>query len=174
MAGREVGVAIEIPEPYGAELHRLREKLGDPTAWAMTPHVTLLPPTVLPEPDLDPALAHLRAVAEGHRPFQVRLEGAGTFRPVSPVVFVQLRRGMAECAVLERSVRSGVLHRETAFAYYPHVTVAHDLSEVDLDTAEHTAADYRAEFTVTGFALFERASDGCWRPLQEFTFPITG
>ena len=74
----------------------------------------------------------------------MHLRGSGTFRPVSPVVFVPLARGISECERLEAQVRSGPLARETAFPYHPHVTVAHDLDEAALDRAFDALAAYDA------------------------------
>ena len=47
MTRREFGVAIGLPEPIHSELQGWREKLGDPNAAAIPPHITLLPPTAL-------------------------------------------------------------------------------------------------------------------------------
>lgn len=174
MSRLSIGVALAIPEPYCSQLHDLREQLGDADAKAIPPHITLLPPTALPAVGLDAVVEHLEQVARGGTPFRVRLESVGTFRPVSPVVFVQLRQGMAESAQLERQVRSGPLEREVTFSYYPHVTVAHELSEPELDAAEKALDGYSADFLVPGFSLFERAADGWWRPMQEFVFPVLG
>jgi 2'-5' RNA ligase len=171
---REFGVAIGLPEPYNAELQGWRERLGDPNAGAVPPHVTLLPPTPLPEDRLAEVEEHLRAVAAQEQAFGLHLRGSGTFRPVSPVVFVTLARGIGECERLERKVRSGVLARTTAFPYHPHVTVAHDLDEGRLDVAFDALASYDARFTVWGFTLFERGHDGVWRPQRDFPFSSGG
>jgi 2'-5' RNA ligase len=102
-----IGVAIEVPEPYGEELQRWRAAFGDPLADAIPAHVTLLPPSAVPVAAMPDVRAHLSAVAARHVPFHIRLRGTGTFRPVSPVVFVQLAEGVSQCELLERSVRSG-------------------------------------------------------------------
>ena len=107
MRTRDIGVAIGIPEPYTAELQGWRERLGDPNAADIPPHVTLLPPTALHTEDLFAVEEHLRYVAEHSEPFVMHLRGSGTFRPVSPVVFVTLAQGISECELLERGVRSG-------------------------------------------------------------------
>ena len=167
---REFGVAVGLPEPYNRELTGWRERLGDPNASAVPPHVTLLPPTPLADGDLETVEEHLRRIAEREQPFDMHLRGSGTFRPVSPVVFVPLARGISECERLEKQVRSGPLARETAFPYHPHVTVAHDLDEEALDTAFDALASYDARFTVWGFTLFERGEDGVWRPQRDFPF----
>ena len=44
MTTRTIGVAIPIPEPYGAELQRVRESYGDELARSIPTHITLLPP----------------------------------------------------------------------------------------------------------------------------------
>ncbi|PPK97664.1 2'-5' RNA ligase [Kineococcus xinjiangensis] len=167
-----IGIAVPVPAPYDAELTRWRSDFGDPLADRIPPHVTLLPPTVLPLAELDVVRAHLRAVAAAAQPFPMHLRGTATFRPVSPVVFVQVARGISECELLEAAVRGGPLHRELAFPYHPHVTVAHDVDEASLDRAERTLRDWEATFTVTGFCLYEHGEDGVWRPREEFTFPL--
>lgn len=167
---RTIGVAIPIPEPYGAQLQDWRAAFGDPQARAIPTHVTLLPPTEVPHGALPEVDTHLRKVAETQRPFAMLLRGAGTFRPVSPVVFVQLAEGIGGCEQLERQVRTGVLGRELQFAYHPHVTVAHDLSEPALDRAFETLAGYEARFDISGFALYEHGDDGVWRVRAPFTF----
>ena len=89
---RLFGVAINIPEPFNAELSKWRHELGDPQASAVPPHVTLLPPTPLADALLPEVEEHLRAIAEEEEPFDIHLSGSGTFRPISPVVFVPLAR----------------------------------------------------------------------------------
>lgn len=170
MPGRDIGVAIGLPEPYTSELQGWRERLGDPNAAAIPPHVTLLPPTTLADEHLDAVEEHLVGVAAAHQPFVLHLRGSGTFRPVSPVVFVCVVEGIAGCESLERDVRRGPLARDVTFPYHPHVTVAHDLGEDVLDDAFARLADYDARFTVWGFSLFERGADQVWRPQRDFPF----
>jgi len=176
MATRDIGVAIGLPEPYTSELQGWRERLGDPNAHQIPPHVTLLPPTGLQTDDLDAVEEHLRQVAGRHEPFLMHLRGSGTFRPVSPVVFVPLVQGISQCELLERDVRSGPLQRELSFPYHPHVTVAHDVSEDLLDRAFDELGSYDARFRVWGFTLFEKGRDSVWRPQRDFPFetPLPG
>jgi 2'-5' RNA ligase len=171
---RSIGVAIGIPEPYNRELQEWRERLGDPNAARIVPHVTLLPPTEVDSQALPAVEEHLRAVAAGEEEFQIRLRGSATFLPVSPVVFVPLVQGIAECEKLEAQVRSGPLEREIRFPYHPHVTVAHDLPEEALERAFAAVADYEADFAVRGFSLFEQGADGTWRPQRDFVFGAAG
>ena len=165
-----IGVAVAIPPPYSDELQEWRAKFGDPFAHAIPPHVTLLPPTPVLESRLDDVCDHLQLAASSHRPFEMTLRGTGSFQPVSPVVFVQVAAGISECEQVERQVRSGLLSRDLAFYYHPHVTVAHDLDEEALDRAFAELADYEASFAVEGFSLYRHGADGVWRVENVFTF----
>jgi 2'-5' RNA ligase len=164
------GVAIGVPDPHGGELVGWRKRIGDPNAEAIPPHVTLLPPTRLPRGRLPEVERHLGAVAAVERPFDIHLRGAGTFRPVSPVVFVSLARGISRCERLERRVRSGPLTRRLRFPYHPHVTVGHDLPDAALDEAFEGLVDFEACFRVDAFTLFEQGDDTVWRPVRHFPF----
>ncbi|HVW81717.1 MAG TPA: 2'-5' RNA ligase family protein [Mycobacteriales bacterium] len=171
---RKIGVAIGIPEPFGAELQAWRERLGDPNALRIVPHVTLLPPTVVGNGTLAEIEEHLRRVAARFRPFVIRLRGSATFLPVSSVVFVPLVQGIAECEQIEAQVRSGPLTRALDYSYHPHVTVAHDLPDEALYRALSELAGYDARFDVWGFSLFEQGPDLHWRPQRDFAFSSGG
>jgi 2'-5' RNA ligase len=166
---RVLGVALAIPDPFGAQLQEHRERLGDPDARSIPTHITLLPPTTVDAVLLPEIGDHLVAVAERTRPFPVRLRGTGSFRPVSPVVFVTVAEGIAACELLETRVRSAVLWRPLPFSYHPHVTVAHHLPEASLDQALDGLADYAADFTVDRFSLYEHLG-GVWTAYREFVF----
>ncbi|MCW2724443.1 MAG: Phosphoesterase [Frankiales bacterium] len=170
MPRRDIGVAIGLPEPIHSELQGWRERLGDPNASSIPPHVTLLPPTGLDDEVLPDVEEYLREVAASERPFEIHLRGSSTFRPVSPVVFVPLAVGISACELLESKVRSGPLARPLNFPYHPHVTVAHDLAEPQLDRAFRELATYDARFEVWGFTMFEQGRDKVWRPQRDFPF----
>jgi 2'-5' RNA ligase len=167
---RTIGVAVAIPEPWGGELQQFRESFGDPLAKAIPTHVTLLPPTQVRAAAMPEVERHLLGVAAEVEPFELRLRGTATFRPVSPVVFVQVVQGIAACEQIESRVRSGPLCRELAFNYHPHVTVAHDLPDDVLDQAFEKLAGYDARFTVWGFSLYEHGPDAVWRPQRDYVF----
>jgi 2'-5' RNA ligase len=163
-----IGVAIPIPDPYGSELRRYRADFGDPQAASVPTHVTLLPPTEIDDEDLEQIDAHLLEVAARYPRFRIRLRGAGTVRPVSPVVFVMLAEGISSCEVLQSLVRSGPLDVSLRFPYHPHVTVAHDVEKESLDKAFRELSDYDCSFEVAAFCRYEHGEDGVWRPQRGF------
>lgn len=163
-----LGVSIAIPQPHAGTLARWRDKAGDPQAHLVPPHVTLLPPTVVPAAQVPEIEVHLGAAAQAVDPFAMHLSGTGTFRPISQVVFVQVAAGLAECELLEAQVRSGPLGRTLAFPYHPHVTVAQDVEGTALDYVYEGLSDFVARFAVRSFTMFERGTDGSWLPRRAF------
>jgi 2'-5' RNA ligase len=168
-----IGVAVQVPPPFGPDLQSARAGFGDPLARDIPPHVTLLGPTVVEPDELEAVGDHLTSVGRAHAPFTLHLRGTGTFRPVSPVVFVQVVRGIAECERLERAVRSGPLAQDLRFNYHPHVTVAHELPDGDLDRAFDDLADFDAEFLVEAIQVFEHGDDAVWRAVRDFPLTAT-
>ena len=167
-----IGVSIAVPEPHGSQLQQLRAGFGDAAAHGIPTHVTLLPPTEVDGGDLAAVEAHLGEVAASGRPFPMRLSGTGTFRPLSPVVYVRVVEGAEACTWLQKQVRdaSGPVPRELQFPYHPHVTVAHGIDDEAMDRAFEELADYEADWPCTGFALYEQGADGVWRKLREYPF----
>ncbi|MEV6778668.1 2'-5' RNA ligase family protein [Streptomyces syringium] len=167
-----LGVSIAVPEPYGSFLQKRREGFGDPHAHGIPTHVTLLPPTEADDSCLPAIEAHLAEVAAAGRPFPMRLSGTGTFRPLSPVVFVNVVEGSAACAWLQKRIRdtAGPVARELLFPYHPHVTIAHGIAEEAMDRAFDELAEFEAAWTVGGFALYEQGTDGVWRLEREYPF----
>ncbi len=163
-----LGVAIEIPEPFGSAID-LARKGYEPSMGRMPAHITLLPPVDVDSEVMPGVIEHLSTVASRCAPFDVELHGTGTFQPVSPVVFISLARGISSCERVEAAVRSAVLDVESRFPYHPHVTLAHDVSDEILDRAFDDFTDFRAAFTVTAMHLYQLHADG-WHPLQAFAF----
>ncbi|WP_372727935.1 2'-5' RNA ligase family protein [Nocardioides sp.] len=163
-----IGVALSIPEPWASELQDYRLALGDATATMIPTHVTLVPPVEVDEAELPAIEEHLAEVASAHEPFAVHLRGTGTFRPVSPVVFVTLARGISACEQLAGDVRRGPLALDLAFPYHPHVTIAHDLADDLLDRAFAELAGFECTFEVHDFHLYVHHEHDGWRPTRDF------
>ncbi|WP_235008955.1 2'-5' RNA ligase family protein [Arthrobacter sp. SLBN-122] len=171
MAGSEeisVGVILGFPAEIAGELQRWRASFGDPLADVVPAHITLV--TTTPTQDWEATRRHVREVARCQSPFMVTISGTGTFRPVSPVVFINVEDGFDECVDLHRKLQQGPLHRELPFAYHPHVTIAHDVAPESLDEAETVLKNYRATFPVVSMGLYEHDADGIWQLREELDF----
>jgi 2'-5' RNA ligase len=149
-----IGVAIDIPPPWGDELTRRRGAAGDPQAAYTPAHVTLLGPTEVATDALPAVEKHLSAVASAREPFTIRLRGTGTFRPITEVVFVTLAVGISECELLAEAIAAAEgIHRDLRFPYHPHVTVAQDVPPAALDEVFADLAGFEASFEVVHAVL---------------------
>jgi 2'-5' RNA ligase len=164
-----IGVAIDIPEPWGSQLTRRRAAAGDPQAAYTPAHVTLLGPTDVAT-DLLPAVEkHLEAVASVQQPFAIHLRGTGTFRPVTEVVFVTVAQGISECELLAGAIAAAEgVHRDGRFPYHPHVTVAQDVPPTALDAVFDDLATFSARFETASFTLFSHDGEGLWQRRRDF------
>jgi 2'-5' RNA ligase len=163
-----IGVAVAIPEPWATELQDFRTAVGDASAPKIPTHITLVPPTEVAAAEVAAIEAHLAAAAENVPPFPVHLRGTGTFRPVSPVVFIALAEGISGCEQLAAAVRQGPLSLELAYPYHPHVTIAHHLSDDQLDVAFAGLADFECEFEVEDFKLYVHEEEAGWQATRLF------
>ncbi|MBT1002344.1 2'-5' RNA ligase family protein [Paenarthrobacter sp. DKR-5] len=163
-----VGVIIGFPDPVAQELQQWRESFGDPMAGIVPAHITLV--TTTPATDWEATVEHVREVARAQRPFSVTISGTGSFRPVSPVVFVKVTEGFEHCVRLHEKLQTGPLERDLPFPYHPHVTVAHDVGERSMDEAEERLEEYRRSFEVRSMGLYEHDDDGVWQLREELPF----
>ncbi|MHA7282116.1 2'-5' RNA ligase family protein [Arthrobacter sp. TMS2-4] len=163
-----MGVTLPIPEPLAGTLELWRASFGDPMAAVVPPHITLI--TTTPATDWDRTIDHVRAVAREQAPFTVRLRGTGSFRPVSPVVFLSLVEGFDHCVDLHARLQVGPLERELDFPFHPHVTVAHDVSDAGMDAALEELGTFEASFDVRSMGLYEHVPSGLWKLREELHF----
>jgi 2'-5' RNA ligase len=166
--GMSLGVILGFPPEIAEELQRWRASFGDPMATVIPAHITLV--TTTPTQDWESARDHVREVARTQAPFMVTIAGTGSFRPVSPVVFINVEEGFGACVELHEKLQTGPLERELPFAYHPHVTIAHDVAPESLDEAETVLKDYRATFPVVSMGLYEHDTDGIWQLREELDF----
>jgi 2'-5' RNA ligase len=163
-----IGVALAIPEPWATELQDYRKSIGDAKAATIPTHITLVPPTEVTDAERETIERHLVVAAAEVQAFEVHLRGTGTFRPVSPVVFVTVVEGISECELLAAAVRRGPLAVDLAYPYHPHVTIAHHVAEDRLDQAFDELADFECEFAVEDFRLYVHDHALGWTPTRYF------
>lgn len=164
------GVVIAIPEPWVSALTHARLELGDEMGARVPAHITLLPPVPVPTEERVQVIRHLRDVAKNHRPFRITLRGSGSFLPVSPVAFVNVDEGAAECTMLAEDVRCGPLDHPERFPYHPHVTLAQGVPDETLTRALDFGAGVEASWMVPGFRLDRVDETGMYHSQALFDF----
>ncbi|GAA3317889.1 2'-5' RNA ligase family protein [Arthrobacter ramosus] len=163
-----VGVILGFPQEVAQELQKWRASFGDPMADVIPAHITLV--TTTPAQDWEATLEHVRDIARRQTPFKITISGTGSFRPVSPVVFLKVEDGFEECVGLHEQLQTGPLERDLPFPYHPHVTVAHDVAPESLDEAETVLKNYSATFPVVSMGLYEHDDNGIWQLREELDF----
>ena len=159
---------MAIPEPWATELQDYRTSVGDAMAATIPTHITLVPPTQVTDDELEKIEAHLAMAAAEVAAFAVHLRGTGTFRPVSPVVFVTAGRGHLPVRAARGRRTPRPLAVDLAFPYHPHVTIAHHVAEAQLDQAFDELAGFECEFEVAHFRLYVHDHERGWTPTRYF------
>lgn len=163
-----VGVSIAVPEPYGQTLRGKRLSYGDVLAERIPSHITLAPPLQIDDHQVEALAEDLRELAEVLEPFEVSLLGTGTFRPISPVVFIAISEGIVQIETLAEAVRTAIDAPEPEFPFHPHVTVAHHLADEQLDHAMADLSDFRCSFAVDAVHLYVDDAERGWVPTHHF------
>jgi 2'-5' RNA ligase len=169
-----IGVSLAVPEPWGTRLQEFRVANGDSQGSAIPSHITLVPPVQVEDDQLPEVSRHLASVAAGTAAYGVHLRGSGTFRPVSPVVFVNLVEGISQTEQLATHCRRGPLAIRLEFPYHPHVTVAHLSDDALLDRAFSELAEFDCAFTVDAFHLYVHDPGRGWQRACDFALTAAG
>ena len=160
MISRTLCVVIPVPEPWGSEIDRARRAL-QPDRRPLRAHITLIPPTAAPVDRVPEVLAHVSAVARAGHGFQVELRGTGTFRPRSPVVFIDVVGGHGDVVALRGELAVGrFAPKEGGWPFQPHVTLAARCADKTLDDAARRFEDFSALFDVRSVSTFEKVNRG--------------
>lgn len=167
-----IGVSLAVPEPWGSRLQEFRVSNGDMQGAAIPTHITLVPPVEIDEDLVGEVERHLETVAATTAAYRVHLRGSGTFRPVSPVVFVSVVEGISPTEQLAKACRRGPLQVRLEFPYHPHVTVAHVDDDTLLDRAFAELSDFDCAFTVDVFHLYVHDADLGWKATRDY--PLAG
>jgi 2'-5' RNA ligase len=170
-----IGVSLAVPEPWGSRLQEFRVANGDEQGATIPTHITLVPPVQVEQERLAAVEQHLASVAARCPSYRIHLRGSGTFRPVSPVVFVNLVEGISWTEHLAKDCRRGPLALDLDFPFHPHVTVAHLPDDVVLDRAFEELADFDCAFSAEAFHLYVHHPDLGWKAGRDFALtPATG
>jgi 2'-5' RNA ligase len=169
-----IGVSIAVPEPWGSRLQDFRVTNGDAQGSSIPTHITLVPPLEVAADRMSDVERHLAEVARRSAAYRIHLRGSGTFRPVSPVVFVSLVEGISQTEQLAHDCRRGPLAVVLRYPYHPHVTVAHLLDEGGLDRAFDELQGFDCSFSVGEFHLYVHDVDHGWKATHDFALAGPG
>ena len=138
--------------------------------------MTLVPPVNVSVARVPEALALLRRAAASTEPFELTLGPVTSFRPDSPTLYLAVGGNDPDLVALNRlrdAVFEAPLHRELAWPFVPHVTIADDASDERIDAALRALADYRTTVTCRAVHLLQEQRDDegpRWNPIADYWF----
>jgi 2'-5' RNA ligase len=160
-----------VPEPLGSFLDDLRRELAPgclPRA-----HVTILPPRPLAAPTGD-VIAELAGKTSELEAFEIEAGAVGTFEQTS-VIYLGLAAGRRELQRIHDRLNTGLLEFCEPFPYWPHVTLAQDLTSAQVAPiralAERRWADFRGSrsIPVETLSFVQSAENGRWLDLSHLS-----
>jgi 2'-5' RNA ligase len=163
-----VGLSIPVPHPWAADIKAARVAYGDACAEMIPPHITILEPTSVNISDIPFVTQQLRKTCGRFSAFSITLGGTDTFRPISPVTYLKVTVGAAQCAAMHQAVNHGLIASARRFPFHPHVTLAQEVPDVVLDQAQSDFAQLRANFRTDAIWLYQQDDDGMWRKHSKF------
>lgn len=170
MPRQRLGVALLVPGATAHEIDGLRRALGDPARARIPPHLTLVPPVNVREPDVAEARASLRVAAAESPPLRLRLGPAATFHPDTPVVYLRVGGDVDQLGALRDRLFRPPLARAVTRSFVPHVTVADDMVPERIPAAVAALADFTAEVVVDRVHLLREEPGRLWRPIADAAF----
>ena len=170
MPRQRLGVALLVPGGAAYEIDGLRRALGDGSLDRIPPHLTLVPPVNVREPDVVGALSLLRTAAGETPPLRLRLGPAATFHPATPVVYLRVDGDVDELRSLRNRLFRAPLARALTHPFVPHVTLADDIAPERIPAALAALADFNAEVVIDRVHLLREEPGRVWRPIADAAF----
>lgn len=159
-------VIAYLPGQLGQFVDEQRDRLNPEYAVARA-HVTVLPPRPLIFPP-DELIESLRKRCAHREPFDVGIEGVGSFWPANGVVYLSISKGFDNLLALHRELNVADLRHAEPYPFVPHVTIAQDLDEAATQHAIEKVAsawaqyDGERSFRVETLCLVQQAEGHRW------------
>lgn len=137
-------VIARIAPPLAEQIWQLRESLQLPGATG-APHLTLLPPISHRRCDDAQLVARVRDLAQRFTPLELKVAGAATFAPQTPVVYSEVVGDLAAIHALHQALAASQAKRDFRYPFIPHVTLAwaENSEQAHQLTTQVQAADFR-------------------------------
>lgn len=175
-------IGIQLPADLSERIMDFREYMHTAfsckSGFSTPPHITLVPPFLLPEyyegSQVECGVARAVSLLKGQNimPFDVSLSGFGAFSDRTLFVNVENTQAPWETvrSVLYRSLKEEIPEavKKESKTFVPHITVANrDIPKGTMDSAlKHFAhIDFTARFSVSDITVFVRNARGLWEVL---------
>lgn len=159
-----------LPDPLGEYLDRVRQELVP--SCRLRAHVTILPPRPISD-SVENAEAQLNDHLSELEPFSVHAAQVDMFS-ISSVVYVSLGDGVSKLRRLHDSLNTGALKFCEPFPYYPHLTLAQQLTPEQIAGVYETARirwaafPFDRSFPIETLTFVQGTVAGTWIDLSEY------
>ncbi len=138
------------------------------------PHITIVPPFAWQTDELPNLITALDSFAKAQTALEIGLNGFGSFQPRVIFVDVEPNQKLTELASkLTTHLNNKIgLHRESAFGFNPHMTIAHrDLQHRVFPKAwaYFSKLEFQRKFNAAALTLL-RHEQGGWKVVENFLF----
>lgn len=166
MSGTRYALVAYIRQPAGEFVEDLRRELHPVTAH-MAAHLTILPPRPLCGTEAE-ALDFLEEACSRVVPFEVELGDVGTFLPVTPTVFIEVKQSETRMRDLHDQLSANCLRAAEEWPYVPHLTIVKTEKDEQAREARRIASerwvDFKGSRTIqVDELMFVRERDGAWQ-----------
>lgn len=164
------GIVIFPPRDVQDLANSFRKRY-DPRYSLIPPHITLKYPFQLKERKLEDVVSHLEKVAERTEPFQIEFHKVSTFHPTTNVVYLAIRNEEPVIRLHEQC-NEGVLYDEETYSYVPHLTIAQEMTNAELNDIYGTLRmkDINITAEIDRFHLLYQMENEMWTVYQTFLF----
>ena len=169
MAKGRYGIVIGFPPGLATQIDGLRRAVGSPQLNRIEPHVTIFPPTSLPDGEFLSRLLGLRRLASELEPFTLRIAGAGAFEHELGVLYLKVERSEGLIA-LEEGVRTVMDAPARKREFVPHATLFDNAPLALAEEGVRLFAPFSAEVEVEGFKVLRMDTRSTWHRFAEALF----
>jgi 2'-5' RNA ligase len=164
LSGRDQALVVLLPLRIRTEIDLWR-KAHDPNYGSVPPHITVAYPPFVPEEQWPSVQPTVRDCLSQFHPFQIRLQGLGTFETDHYVLWLQVHDD-GQLSLI-RAALMGCLPQYVSplpFDYVPHVTAGIFGSQSEMDSVrEAMRVGMRPRrFTVHQLTYLARDQRGAW------------
>lgn len=168
MPSSRYALVAYVRNSVGHFVEELRREL-QPQLPHMAAHVTILPPRALADSE-SAALEYLEEACSHVIPFDAELGEVETFLPVTPTVFIQVKRAAYRLRELHDQLSAQKLVCKEEWPYMPHLTIVKMEQEQQAREAYEIARKRWAEFPNPRKIrihelMFVREQEGVWHDL---------
>ncbi len=149
----------------------LRGSFGGFGIGRILPHITLVPPANLHRQDVEAEIYRLRKIAAETPAYEFEVGPAGTFHPVSPVLYLAVGgTGLSEMASLQAQLVSSNLYKPNTRPYIPHVTLMDPAESAEIDAGLRIMKSVLFRETANSFEMMLSPVHGYWELSSDFRF----